>query len=157
MMGEKTLMTLCLIYDDSRVLLGMKKRGFGEGRWNGYGGKINVRGGETIEQAAYREVSEELGVSVTGLRKRGIINFSFEDKPDLLPEVHLFSLNNLNEEPVETEEMRHHWFSHSEIPYDGMWPADKYWIPLILSGKNVRGSVRFKNMDTVLSHDIAEV
>jgi len=27
------------IYDD-QVLLGMKKRGFGEGKWNGFGGKL---------------------------------------------------------------------------------------------------------------------
>ena len=148
-------MTLCVIYDGSRVLLGMKKRGFGEGRWNGYGGK--VKEGETIEQALYREIREELGVNTTGIRKRGVINFSFEDKPDLLPEVHLFSSDGLDGKPIETEEMRHQWFSHSEIPYDQMWPADKYWIPLILKGKNVTGSVRFKNMDTVLSHDITEI
>lgn len=32
------------------VLLGMKKRGFGAGKWNGFGGKVQP--GETIEEAA---------------------------------------------------------------------------------------------------------
>ena len=36
-----------------KVLLAMKKRGFGAGKWNGVGGK--VKDGETIKQAAIRE------------------------------------------------------------------------------------------------------
>ncbi|CAN0505072.1 unnamed protein product, partial [Ectocarpus sp. 12 AP-2014] len=37
--------------DDSKeILLGMKKRGFGEGKWNGFGGK--VESGESVEEAA---------------------------------------------------------------------------------------------------------
>jgi len=45
----KKIMTLCIIHQHPKVLLGMKKRGFGVGRWNGFGGKVNE--GETIEQA----------------------------------------------------------------------------------------------------------
>ena len=41
----------------SRLLLGMKKRGFGAGKWNGFGGKIEP--GETPRQAAIREIREE--------------------------------------------------------------------------------------------------
>mgnify|MGYP001560708223 FL=1 len=33
-------MTLCIIHQHSKILLGMKKRGFGAGRWNGFGGKL---------------------------------------------------------------------------------------------------------------------
>lgn len=46
------LLTLVMIMKDNRLLLGMKKRGFGKGRWNGFGGK--VQGGETIIEAAKR-------------------------------------------------------------------------------------------------------
>ena len=48
----KKLFTLVLIRDSDRILLGLKKRGFGKGRWNGFGGKV-----ETILQAAHRLVS----------------------------------------------------------------------------------------------------
>ena len=54
--------TLMLIVDENKILLGMKKRGFGEGKWNGFGGKVNE--GETIEEAAIREMKEEAGVIV---------------------------------------------------------------------------------------------
>ena len=56
----KKVLTLCVIYDDSRVLLGMKKREFGAGRWNGFGGKI--KDGETIEVAAFGGVGEGGGL-----------------------------------------------------------------------------------------------
>ena len=56
----KKILTLCFIYQHPKVLLGMKKRGFGAGRWNGFGGK--VRDGETIEEATKREMKEEVGI-----------------------------------------------------------------------------------------------
>ena len=46
------LLTLLFVMRPNQVLLGMKKRGFGVGRWNGFGGKVQV--GETIEDAAKR-------------------------------------------------------------------------------------------------------
>lgn len=51
-MGAARLYTLVLVLQPQRVLLGMKKRGFGAGRWNGFGGK--VQDGETIEDGAKR-------------------------------------------------------------------------------------------------------
>ena len=49
-------MTLCLVVKENTILLGMKKRGFGVGRWNGFGGKLHE--GESIEDAAKRETLE---------------------------------------------------------------------------------------------------
>lgn len=46
------LLTLVLVVQPGKVLLGMKKRGFGVGKWNGFGGKVQP--GETIEDAARR-------------------------------------------------------------------------------------------------------
>jgi hypothetical protein len=38
----KKLLTLCIVHQNDKVLLGMKKRGFGMGRWNGFGGKVEA-------------------------------------------------------------------------------------------------------------------
>ena len=50
--------TLCLVInrEKKKILFGMKKRGFGVGKYNGFGGK--VLSGETIEEAALRELQE---------------------------------------------------------------------------------------------------
>eukprot|EP00729_Bicosta_minor_P028396 gene28396-12164_t len=57
-------LTLILLreLETSRILLGMKKRGFGAGKWNGFGGKVEV--GETIVEGAVREMQEESGLVV---------------------------------------------------------------------------------------------
>ena len=44
----------------NRILLGCKKRGFGQGKYNGFGGKIEP--GETFRQCAVRELYEESGL-----------------------------------------------------------------------------------------------
>jgi len=65
--------TLCLLKNDNQILLAMKKRGFGEGKYNGVGGKIDK--GETPEQAMIREVQEEILVTPTKYEKVGFIEF----------------------------------------------------------------------------------
>jgi 8-oxo-dGTP pyrophosphatase MutT (NUDIX family) len=59
--GPKRL-TLLLLRSNGRILLGRKKRGFGAGKANGFGGKVEV--GETIKEAAVREMHEESGVTI---------------------------------------------------------------------------------------------
>ena len=152
---EKKIMTLCIIYEHPRVLLAMKKRGFGEGRYNGYGGKLEE--GETIEEAARREVKEEIGVEVSELEKLGILQFSFQDNADKIFDVHHFRVTQYSGEPRETEEMKPEWFNVNNIPYERMWPDDKYWMPLFFQGKKFQGRCHFKDKDTILENNIREV
>lgn len=51
MISKKNL-SLVLIRKNGLVLLGWKKRGFGAGKWNGFGGK--VEDGETMLECAKR-------------------------------------------------------------------------------------------------------
>ena len=145
-------MTTSFIYENSSLLLAMKKRGFGEGRWNGYGGK--VKPGETIEETAIRETDEEIGLKVRELEKRGVIDFIFEDRPNEILEVHFFRVKNYSGEPIETEEMRPQWFHVDNIPLDKMWPDDKYWLPLFMGGKKFKGKFIFEGQDKILDYKL---
>lgn len=149
----RKLLTLCVIYDNEKILLGMKKKGFGEGRWNGFGGKVEE--GELVEDAARRELREEAGISVSNIKKRGVLNFEFEGNSEIL-EVHVFSVADFRGEPQESDEMKPQWFLLEEIPLDSMWPDDKYWLPLLLSGKNFEGYFNFRGHDTILRHELRE-
>jgi 8-oxo-dGTP diphosphatase / 2-hydroxy-dATP diphosphatase len=153
----KKVLTLCVIHQDSRVLLGMKKRGFGEGRWNGFGGKVSDT--ESIEEATVREVEEEAGIHVlvSDIEKRGVLEFRFEDQPGEVLEVHIFSTTNFTGEPTESEEMRPQWFEINTIPYKEMWPDDIYWLPELLKGRCFTGSFLFGPHDAVLEHTLAFV
>lgn len=153
----KKVLTLCVIHQDPRVLLGMKKRGFGEGRWNGFGGKVSD--GESIEEATVREVEEEAGILVRtdDLQKRGVLEFRFKEQPDEVLEVHVFSTTAFTGEPTESEEMRPKWFTTNTIPYQEMWPDDSYWLPELLKGKCFTGSFLFGPHDEVLGHTLSFV
>lgn len=145
--------TICLIHERDRVLLGMKKRGFGAGRWNGFGGKVHSD--ESIEQAAKREMLEECGIEIKELHEVGIINFEFDGKPDM-PEVHIFSVTEYKGKPKETEEMLPKWFKETKIPFDKMWPDDIYWMPLFLKNKNFSGYFLFGEGDSILKKELFE-
>jgi 8-oxo-dGTP diphosphatase/2-hydroxy-dATP diphosphatase len=149
----KKILTLCIVHQHPRVLLGMKKRGFGEGRWNGFGGKVAA--GETIEEAARREMHEEAGVEVGDLEKMGILEFEFQGNPEIL-EVHVFRAQDFTGEPTESEEMRPQWYRVDEIPFDSMWPDDKFWIPMFLDGKKFKGRFLFGPEDVVVEYNLAE-
>jgi 8-oxo-dGTP diphosphatase/2-hydroxy-dATP diphosphatase len=150
-MSTKKVLTLCLIHQHPKVLLGMKKRGFGAGRWNGFGGKVQQ--GESIEEAAKREVLEETGIKVGELEKRGVIDFEFEGNTEIL-EVHIFRAKDFSGDPQESEEMKPAWYHVDEIPFDSMWPDDKHWMPLFLAGKKFKGKFLFGKNDTILEHDL---
>ena len=148
------LQTLCLIHQHPKVLLGMKKRGFGAGRWNGFGGKVAE--GETIENAAKREMKEETGIEIKNLEKVGIIDFEFKVNPKSI-QVHIFRVNSFSGEPTEGEEMKPQWFYIDEIPFKEMWSDDIYWMPLFFAGKKFNGKFIFGKDDIVLEKELAEV
>jgi len=137
---SKKILTLCLLRKNDEILLGMKKYGFGAGRWNGFGGKVDA--GETIEMAAKREVREEAGVEVVDLEKFGIIEFEFKNNQEIL-EVHIFKAEEFRGMPKESEEMRPQWFDIDKIPFDEMWPDDRFWLPLFLEDRKFRGKFIF--------------
>jgi len=150
----KKILTLCFIYQHPKVLLGMKKRGFGQGRWNGFGGK--VRDGETIEEAVKREMQEEVRIIPGDIEKFGIIEFKFQGNPEIL-EVHCFKTSQFNGEPKESEEMFPKWFNINELPFEQMWPDDKYWFPLFLEGRKFKGKFLFDNFDKILQYELEEI
>jgi len=152
----KKVLTLCVIHKENKILLGMKKRGFGSGRWNGFGGKL--KNGESIEQGLKREIKEEAGIELTDLEKVGIIDFEFIDNPEIL-EVHIFKSNNFNGVPTESEEMKPQWFDIDKIPFSEMWPDDIYWMPLFLEGKKFKGKFLFgkEQNNNILEKELTEV
>lgn len=151
----RKILTLTLAQDGNRILLGMKKRGFGAGRWNGFGGKVEE--GESIPDSAFRETLEEAGITITDMEKAGIHEFEFENKPGDFLEVHVFRVLTFTGEPTETEEMRPEWFRVDQIPYEEMWPDDRHWLPYFLAGKKFRTKFLFGVGDVVLKQDIQEV
>lgn len=147
----KKILTLCLLHQDNRILLGMKKRGFGAGKWNGFGGK--VESAESIEDAAKREIFEEAGIVVVDIEKMGTLDFEFQGNPEIL-EVHIYRATDFTGEPVESDEMRPQWYDLKEIPYDLMWADDRHWFPLFLNNQKFTGKFLFGEGDLILEKNL---
>jgi 8-oxo-dGTP diphosphatase / 2-hydroxy-dATP diphosphatase len=150
----KKVLTLCLVYQHPRILLGMKKRGFGQSRWNGFGGKVQEN--ESVEEAAIRETREEASIEVTHLEKTAVIILEGQDQSATL-EVHVFKILSFTGTPVETEEMLPRWFEIDSIPYSEMWPDDQYWFPRFFEGKKFTAKFLFEGQNKILSQEITEV
>lgn len=139
--------TLCFLVRDDTIWLAKKKKGFGAGKYNGYGGKLNQ--GETLEEAMIRELLEESGVKATSFLKMGEINYTFPNKPDFDHHVHIYIANQWQGIPKETDEMAPELFTFQDIPYDKMWSNDKHWLPLVLKGQKIKGDIVQDEQQTI--------
>ncbi len=143
--------TLLFLRRHDELLLAMKKRGFGKGRWNGVGGKIEPD--ETDEQAAARECYEEIGVRPIEFEKVAILDFTSQEGQDNF-QSHTYFCEKWHGTPHETDEMAPQWFKLSEIPYDSMWEDDIVWLPQLLLGKKLISHFTFDNHNHMLTAKI---
>ena len=151
--AEPKICSLVFLRRGDEILLAMKKRGFGQGLWNGAGGKIEP--GESIEQGMIREAQEEIGVTPIRFRKVAINYFHTDEGEQPWGNLgHTFLCDQWRGEPCETDEMAPRWFKLSDIPYDRMWEDDYLWLPLILKGKLLRTEFTFDVRDHLLSAHI---
>lgn len=172
--SSRKLLTLVLVMRDGHILLGKKKRGFGVGKMNGefpraarvprrrrsdvlspgFGGKLEA--GETIEQAARRELHEEAGIEAQELHQIGLLHFDFKSESFSRPlEVHVFKCTQFSGQPRESEEMTVSWRPVDAIPFDRMWPDDRIWFPYLLSGRPFLGHF-VMGTDDMLAHALTE-
>jgi 8-oxo-dGTP diphosphatase len=137
-----------------RVLLGYKKTGFGKGKLLGIGGKVEE--GESVAEAAIREVKEEVGISIGAgdLIDCGKVEFQFPSKPAWDQDALLFRCETWQGAPAETSEIRPEWFKLDQIPFDKMWDDAKYWVPKLLENAKINIKVIFNDdLETVRSVD----
>eukprot|EP01031_Cornospumella_fuschlensis_P023453 gene23453-28452_t len=137
-----------------QVLLGMKKRGFGAGKWNGFGGK--VEDGESMEDAAKRELLEESGVVANSLQRMGYLVFKLSDISKIM-NVHVYQTYDFTHEPSESDEMLPQWYSEASIPFSNMWADDAYWLPLLLGNKQFLGRFEYEDEDTIVDYSVREI
>ncbi|HEY2574359.1 MAG TPA: 8-oxo-dGTP diphosphatase, partial [Verrucomicrobiaceae bacterium] len=142
--------TLMFVCDRDEVLLIRKKRGFGVGKINGPGGKLDP--GETEHECAVRETFEELGVMAHDAVKRGELWFQFVD--GLRMHVAVFLSRRHEGTATETEEAAPLWTPIDAIPFEKMWADDQYWLHRMLTGaEDFAGKFTFDS-DTMLWHQI---
>jgi 8-oxo-dGTP diphosphatase len=139
-MREVTLCLPVLGWPARAVLLGLKKRGFGRGKYVGFGGKIED--GEIAATAAARELQEETGLSVAAeaLDYVATLSFLFPARPDWDHLVHVYLAQAWQGTPAESAEVDPAWFAVDRLPLGQMWDDASYWLPQVLAGRRLRGT-----------------
>lgn len=138
---------LCLITRTAgggrEVLLGLKKTGFGAGKWVGLGG--HIEDGEKPASAAAREVLEESGlvVSPDTLAHMATLTFLFPARPSWDMTADVFATADYQGQPRESAEVIPQWFAAGSLPLDGMWDDARYWLPRVLAGQHVEAAITF--------------
>ncbi|QFU81560.1 8-oxo-dGTP diphosphatase [Natronorubrum aibiense] len=128
--------------DGTEVLLIEKRRGLGEGWYNGPGGKLEA--GETPRECAVRETREEVGLEVEpgALEKAGELTFLLDGEAHTF--CHVYRTRSFTGEPTTSDEAYPEWVAVDDVPYEQMWDDDHLWLPGVLEGKTVAGEFRFE-------------
>ena len=134
----------------------MKKRGFGAGKWNGPGGKLDYsKGDKNILDTAIRETEEGIGIRPKDMQEMGVLSFYFPHNKEWDQDVYVYMVKDWEGKLKESEEMCPKWFDLKDLPLEKMWDDDKYWLRDVLKGKKIKkASFVFKENDRVKEHNI---
>lgn len=150
--------TLGFLLRENQVLLAMKKRGFGVGKWNGVGGKVEEN--ETFEAAMIREAKEEISVQLSSenLSRCAVLDFYFSatnEKPAYKHHCVVYTTSEFSGDPKESEEMNPQWFNVHQLPLQSMWSDDPLWLPRVLKGEKLQAEFWFNEAFECIKHNIS--
>ena len=130
------LTTLCYIENRGRYLMMHRTKKDGDenaGKWIGVGGHMEE--GESPDECILREIAEETGLKVCGLRLRGIITFILPDFGNELTFLYTASSESDSVPPCPEGEIA--WIPVGEIDKLELWDGDRIFLPMLSSGGDV--------------------
>ena len=105
-----------------------KKNDMNEGKWIGVGG--HVEKGETIDEAAIREIKEETGLDVHSLSCSGEVLFVNDDYQEMM---YVYEITDFSGELIECDEGELRWIPIKDIYNYPMWEGDKAFLPKVIN------------------------
>ncbi len=110
--------TLCFVFHDEDVLLlrGAPTKRLWANLYNGIGG--HVMEGEDVASAARREIREESGLEVDGLRLEGVVTIEVEAQLGI--GLYVFSARTSQREVIPSAEGGVTWFPKDALPEEGL-------------------------------------
>lgn len=128
---EKTV--LCYLEKDHQYLMlfrNKKKHDLNGSKWIGVGGHLEE--GESKEEALYREIFEETGLTINSYEYRGELLFVNDDFEEIM---YLYTSNDFSGSLKECDEGELHWVNKDKIMELNLWEGDKAFLPLLINTK----------------------
>lgn len=151
--SKELKMTILYVVKNGKLLLGLKKKSFGQGKFNGVGGKLEGR--ETIEKAMLREAKEEMNIKPKNYKLMATIyldEFIYGAKSRVI--LYVYLAKDYDGTPVESDEMAPYWFDIDALPYENMIASDKVWLPLVLKEEKFEAYINLDENFNVIFHKI---
>jgi 8-oxo-dGTP diphosphatase len=121
--------TLCYIEKGGSYLMlhrVKKEKDLNKDKWLGVGGKFEF--GESPEECARREATEETGLTLQNLFYRGIVTFVYGDITEYM---HLFTSTDFDGQIKECDEGNLEWVEKGKVYDLPIWQGDKIFFKLI--------------------------
>ncbi|CAH1400639.1 unnamed protein product [Nezara viridula] len=138
--------SLVIVKNENKVLLGLCKRGFNKDKYCVPGGVLQPK--EDLQSCAIKNPKEQCGITIEKLEKVGKIEVKFAGVQELL-QFHIFMSDSYSGDIKETKEMTPEWFPLSDVPYDKMWQDMTVWLPHVLKGKKVKAFFIYQNEELI--------
>ena len=84
-----------------------------------------------------RETKEEVGGSAVNLFQ--VLRTCCQNTDGYSMKFFIFRAENFCGYLRDSDEAKPYWIDVGEIPYENMWPTDRYWLPLIIDRKVFTG------------------
>ena len=122
--------TLCYLERGGEYLMlhrVKKKNDVNHDKWIGVGGKFEE--GESPEECVLRECREEIGLTLTDWRYRGLVTFVSNEAPTEY--MHLFTASGWSGTPIVCDEGELAWIAKRDLLALPMWEGDKIFLELL--------------------------
>lgn len=133
--------TVCFIRRGDRILLQRRPTdAIWGGRWNGPGGKVEP--GEPPARAIAREVAEETALRIADPTWHGRLELVFGRPERSRLVVQLYTATRFAGRARGSAGLLR-WHPADRLPWDLMWPDQRYWLPSVLDGGRVAGECTY--------------
>lgn len=148
-------LSVCHVFKNGSLLLIKTADGINKDKWNAPGGEIVQ--GEKPNKAAMKYLYQQTGLYSTKVADHGTVRLALSGKSDFSYKLHIFSTKSAAGELKPNIQGEAKWFNLTDIPYFDMWADDRYWINLVMQGKQFDADFFFdEKNEKVVKYQIKE-
>ena len=111
---------------------------------------------ETVDQAADREIFEEIQIKPVRKKMVATIHFFYPEKEQNNIHNSVYLCQEWTGTPTETEEIKPKWFPLNQIPFDQMFEDFGVWLPVVLDRSINFGEFILSKDFKILDHHLAK-